>query len=149
MKNKGFYDELALDAEKTIRLIKWNLDMNQYDIIYGSITYNVYDLIAVYKMERMRFYNLIDEKEYYKLMELYYKYLDLKCKYDELESYVYYNSLSKGYTSVEDEDSIKKLSSKIEKIEKKLESYGLLEENVNFDGLIDSQVRLLSKKKNK
>ena len=148
MKDKDKYDDIADYADKSLKKVLFEAD-NKCGMIVGNASYNLKDLIIVYKMERMRFLNLIDEKEYYKLMALYYKYLELKYELDEIEEYIYCDTLREGHTPLEDEDLLIKMNKKIKRIEIQLEDYELLEENVEFNELIDSQVRLLYMKKNK
>ena len=72
---KEFIDGLA----KYVKDIIYQID-NIDDPYYGDFeaSYHKDDLIVIYKIIRMRKLNIIDNKEYYRLMNLYYEYLVLE-----------------------------------------------------------------------
>ena len=72
---KEFIDGLA----RYVNDIIYNID-NIDDPFYGDFeaSYRKDDLISVYKIIRMRKLGVIDNKEYYRLMDLYYEYLVLE-----------------------------------------------------------------------
>jgi len=130
MKNKEFLDEVADYANSVIHYID---EINSPVTSRGIVSYEKYDLIAVYKMNRMLKQNVITEKHYYRLMGLYYYYL-------ELDEYLFW--------SVEElsEEEYKKLEDRLELIKSFLRKYELLPEYFEYDSIIDSSIKLMQTK---
>jgi len=133
MKNKEFLDDVADYANHVIHYID---DINSTFISKGNVSYQKYDLIAVYKMNKMLESKIITEEHYYRLMNLYYHYLEL-----DNTLFWYIQELSEAQS--------KQLFDRLELIKSFLRKYELLPEYFEYDNIIDSSITRLLKQKNK
>lgn len=110
-------------------------------ISIGKINYYDDDLLVINKIVRMLELGLIDEKEYYRLMELYYDYTALEEQLD----YIYFSRQHGKECEIDDQTEHEMHKLCIEK-EAELEKYQLLSWYVEPSYLMDSSIKLVFSK---
>ena len=119
---KEFIDGLA----KYVKDIIYNIN-NIDDPYYGDFeaSYHKDDLIVVYKIIRMRKLGIINNKEYYRLMNLYYEYLVLKGRISYIKFLEYRDSMDESYFEINN-NTKKEINNRINDILNELNSYQLI-----------------------
>ncbi len=119
---KEFIDGLA----KYVQDIIYHMD-NIDDPFYGDFeaSYHKDDLIAVYKIIRMRKLNIIDNKEYYRLMNLYYEYLVLEGRINYISFMEYKGITDEAYFEI-NETTKDELYERLRKVQSELNKYQLM-----------------------
>ncbi len=110
-------------------------------ISIGKINYYDDDLLVINKIVRMLELGLIDEKEYYRLMELYYDYTALEEQLD----YIYF-SRQYGEECEIDDQTEREMHKLCSEKEAELEKYQLLSWYVEPSYLMDSSIKLVFSK---
>ena len=119
---KEFFDELA----KYVNDIIYVIDIVD-DPFYGDFEASYYkeDLISVYKIIRMKKLGIIDNKEYYRLMNLYYEYLVLEGRINYLSFLEYKVAYDESYFEC-NENTKDELYERLRKVQAELNKYQLI-----------------------
>lgn len=137
---KRILDEIVKYAEEVKPYL--NTRDGNAGISIGKVNYGDDDLLVIVKIIRMLELGYIDEKEYYRLLELYYDYVALEEQLD----YIYFSREYNEECNIDTKTEHEMHKSCLEK-EAELEKYQLLSWYVDPSYLMDSSIKLVFSQK--